>query len=199
MSTTCAVCRRAIPDESLADPQVVREHHLRPEERARSPTVMVCRPCHDRIHAVFTDEEHREAYDTADALRGADRVEDYLGWIRGTDKLPRVDPRHRQTRQSGRDQHTQTRTARMTSPRGRVTRRSFPARRSPVSSPRGRCDPGRPRAPTSVASRCAGRYPIGSSAAGTPYSSGAPTGKSLPSTYSRAASNASAAVPNVPL
>ena len=87
MPTTCALCRRAVPDERHPDPQVVQEHHLRPEERATSPTVLLCRPCHDQIHAVFTNDELRAEYDTIEALRSADRLADYIEWIRGTDKL----------------------------------------------------------------------------------------------------------------
>ena len=87
MPTTCSLCRRVIPDEQIADPQVVQEHHLRPEERATSPTVLLCRPCHEQIHAVFTNSELREDYDTIEALRDADRLGGYLEWIRGTDKL----------------------------------------------------------------------------------------------------------------
>lgn len=87
MPTTCALCRRVIPDEVIDDPQVVQEHHLRPEERATSPTVLLCRPCHEQLHAVFTNTELRENYDTIEALREADRLQAYLDWIRGTDKL----------------------------------------------------------------------------------------------------------------
>ncbi|MES3161720.1 MAG: hypothetical protein PPP55_09155 [Halorubrum sp.] len=87
MTTTCALCRRVVPDERIDDPQVVQEHHLRPEERATSPTVTLCRPCHDQIHALFTNAELREEYDTIVALRSADRLQSYLDWIRGTDKL----------------------------------------------------------------------------------------------------------------
>lgn len=87
MPTTCALCRRVIPDERIADPQVVQEHHLRPEERADSPTVMLCRPCHKQVHALFTNEELRADYTTADSLRSADRLQEYLKWIRGTAKL----------------------------------------------------------------------------------------------------------------
>jgi hypothetical protein len=76
-----------IPDERIADPQVVQEHHLRPEERATSPTVMLCRPCHKQIHAVFTNEELRADYDTIESLRRAAQLEEYLSWIRGTEKL----------------------------------------------------------------------------------------------------------------
>lgn len=87
MPTTCSLCRRVIPDEKIADPQVVQEHHLRPEERATSPTVLLCRLCHEQLHAVFTNAELRADYDTIGALRAADRLEAYLEWIRGTDKL----------------------------------------------------------------------------------------------------------------
>jgi 5-methylcytosine-specific restriction protein A len=87
MPTTCALCRRAIETERLSDPQAVQEHHLQPERRAESPTVTLCRPCHDQVHAVFTNEELRAEYDTVEALRAADRLDAYLEWIRGTDKL----------------------------------------------------------------------------------------------------------------
>jgi hypothetical protein len=87
MPTTCALCRRVIPDEEIDDPQAVQQHHLRPEERATSPAVTVCRPCHDQIHAVFTNAELRADYDTIETLRDADRLQAYLEWIRGTDKL----------------------------------------------------------------------------------------------------------------
>jgi hypothetical protein len=87
MSTTCALCRREIYEERISDSGAVQEHHLIPENRAESPTVDLCRPCHKQIHAVFTNEEIRESYDTVDALRDADRLQEYLEWIRGTDKL----------------------------------------------------------------------------------------------------------------
>lgn len=87
MPTTCALCRRVIPGERITDPQAIQEHHLRPEERATSPTVTLCRPCHEQIHAVFTNEELREAYDGIEALRSADRLQGYIEWIRGTETL----------------------------------------------------------------------------------------------------------------
>lgn len=87
MTTTCALCLRVVPDERIDDPQVVQEHHLRPENRRESPTVMLCRPCHKQIHALFTNEELREEYDTIEALRDASRLADYIDWIRTTSKL----------------------------------------------------------------------------------------------------------------
>ena len=83
----CALCRRRVPEERLGDSQAVQEHHLRPERRAESPTVTLCRPCHEQVHALFTNGELREDYDTVEALRGADRLQGYLSWIRGTDTL----------------------------------------------------------------------------------------------------------------
>jgi 5-methylcytosine-specific restriction protein A len=87
MPTMCALCRRVISDNQISDPQVMQEHHLQPEHRAESPTVMLCRPCHKQIHAVYTNEELRADYDTIDALRDADRLQGYIEWIRGTEKL----------------------------------------------------------------------------------------------------------------
>ncbi|MFB6300016.1 MAG: hypothetical protein ABEH65_07115 [Halobacteriales archaeon] len=87
MATTCALCRRQFPTERIDDPQLIQEHHLVPERRAESPTVLLCRPCHKQIHALFTNDELRSDYDTIEALRDADRLAEYLAWIRGTDKL----------------------------------------------------------------------------------------------------------------
>ena len=87
MPTTCELCLRVVPDERIDDPEVVQEHHLIPENRGESPTVTLCRPCHDQIHAVFTNDELAAEYDTIEALREADRLAGYIEWIRGTDKL----------------------------------------------------------------------------------------------------------------
>nr|WP_233357425.1 hypothetical protein [Halococcoides cellulosivorans] len=76
-----------VPDDRIDDPRVIQEHHLRPEERAESPTVELCRPCHDQIHTVFSNDELRASYDTIDALQSADRLAEYLDWIRNSDLL----------------------------------------------------------------------------------------------------------------
>ncbi|MFQ3319546.1 MAG: 5-methylcytosine-specific restriction protein A [Natronomonas sp.] len=76
----CAICRRhgpALPTE---------RHHLVPENRKQSPVIEVCTPCHKQLHALFTNEELREAFDTAEALRDADRMASYLSWIQTTKK-----------------------------------------------------------------------------------------------------------------
>lgn len=87
MPTTCELCARVVPDERIDDPQVIQDHHLRPERRADSPTVTLCRPCHEQLHASFTNEQLREEFDTIEALREADPLAAYLSWIRTTEKL----------------------------------------------------------------------------------------------------------------
>lgn len=82
---TCALCRRSFPP--VEDPQAFQQHHLRPEEREESPVVTLCRPCHDQVHALFTNAELRAEYDTIAALQDADRIAGYLQWIRGTAHL----------------------------------------------------------------------------------------------------------------
>ncbi|MFC5970569.1 HNH endonuclease [Halomarina salina] len=87
MPTTCELCRRRFPDELLSDPQVIQRHHLVPEHRKESPTVTLCRPCHEQVHATFTNEELQAEYDTLAALQNADALQGYLSWIRKTAKL----------------------------------------------------------------------------------------------------------------
>jgi hypothetical protein len=80
----CVLCRRYGPELPT------QRHHLVPEHREESPVVDLCPPCHDTVHATFTNEELIESYHTVASLRGADRLRDYLAWIRGTSKV-RID------------------------------------------------------------------------------------------------------------
>jgi ribosome-binding protein aMBF1 (putative translation factor) len=73
----CEVCGREVPTET---------HHLHPQNRKESPTADVCTPCHKQLHAVFTNHELRQEYDTPDAIREADRMADFVAWIRKTNK-----------------------------------------------------------------------------------------------------------------
>jgi hypothetical protein len=42
--------------------------------------VDLCPPCHDTVHALFTNDELIERYHTVEDLQSADRLEDYLDW-----------------------------------------------------------------------------------------------------------------------
>jgi hypothetical protein len=87
MPTTCALCRRRVPVECLDDTEAVQQHHLAPVNRAESPTVDRCRPCHDQVHGLFTEAELRESFDDVASLGEADRLAKSLDWIRPTDTL----------------------------------------------------------------------------------------------------------------
>ena len=65
----------------------LERHHLVPENRARSPVAPVCPPCHDQLHATFTDEELRESYDSVEALRESDRMAAFVSFVSGTDTV----------------------------------------------------------------------------------------------------------------
>lgn len=75
----CALCGRYGDALPMGD-QPIAEH------RAESPVVRVCSPCHDQLHALFTSGELIGEHHTVERLRGADRMADYLAWIRGTDE-----------------------------------------------------------------------------------------------------------------
>jgi hypothetical protein len=70
----------------------LERHHLVPENRARSPVAPVCPPCHDQLHATFTDEELRESYDTVEALRESDRMAGSSRSSRGRTRWPWPSP-----------------------------------------------------------------------------------------------------------
>lgn len=73
----CEICGREIRTET---------HHLHPQNRKESPTADACQPCHRQLHAVFTNHELRQEYDTPEAIREADRMRDFVTWIRKTNK-----------------------------------------------------------------------------------------------------------------
>ena len=82
----CALCGR------YGDRLPMERHHLVPEHRDESPVAVVCSPCHDQLHALFTNDELIETYHTVETLRAADRMQSYLDWIRTTNKT-RIDVR----------------------------------------------------------------------------------------------------------
>jgi 5-methylcytosine-specific restriction enzyme A len=73
----CELCGRAVETTT---------HHLVPKNRKESPTAQLCEPCHKQVHASFTHAELKAEYDTVEALRSADRLQSFIGWIRTTNK-----------------------------------------------------------------------------------------------------------------
>lgn len=73
----CKLCQR--------DVDKLTEHHLRPRSRLkkgeRSPTIWICSACHRQVHALFSNQELADTYNTADQLRAEPRMAKFLDWI----------------------------------------------------------------------------------------------------------------------
>ncbi len=70
-------------------------HHLTPLTRhsnkrvkrdtstaERSTTVPLCRPCHNQIHALFTEKELEREFNTLEKLREHPEVKKWIAWVR---------------------------------------------------------------------------------------------------------------------
>lgn len=77
----CKLCMRKLPEKYIT------RHHLTPENRKESEVIKLCQPCHDQVHAVFTNHELRESYNSAEDLRRAERIKDFINWISDTKKV----------------------------------------------------------------------------------------------------------------
>lgn len=75
----CALCDRAIP------PALESRHHLIPKLKGGKMTadniVILHRPCHDKVHAVFTEAELARGYATISALRSHPDLAKFIRWI----------------------------------------------------------------------------------------------------------------------
>lgn len=74
---------------------VLTRHHLIPKMRHRNRRtrrdfshndrvariLMVCRPCHNHIHDVFTEKELAHHYNTREALLADERIDRFVRWI----------------------------------------------------------------------------------------------------------------------
>jgi 5-methylcytosine-specific restriction protein A len=74
--TRCGLCERAVQHTS--------RHHLVPREEGGryGETVDLCQPCHSSVHRFLTNRALARQYHTVEALRAADELQGYLGWIR---------------------------------------------------------------------------------------------------------------------
>jgi hypothetical protein len=82
----CALCGRAAPG--------LTRHHLVPRtlhKRARTrrkfsrterhTVILLCRPCHKQIHAVFTESELASEYASVEALAAHPKIAGFVEWI----------------------------------------------------------------------------------------------------------------------
>lgn len=85
----CELCEREV--------EVTTLHHLRPKSRrnkyekvAELPTARLCWPCHRQIHALFSNHQLAEQFNSLEALRDEERLKRFIAWIRRQDPNKKV-------------------------------------------------------------------------------------------------------------
>jgi 5-methylcytosine-specific restriction enzyme A len=80
----CELCGRAtVP---------LTKHHLVPKARHnrkvrrdlgadRNKVAMICRPCQDQIHDLFTEKQLEREYNTIELLRANEDVKEWITWV----------------------------------------------------------------------------------------------------------------------
>lgn len=76
-SAVCPVCEHEYPRRRLT------RHHLVPKSRRGRVTVLLCRPCHQQVHAVLSEKSLEREYGTLEQLLDAPELQSWIGWIRG--------------------------------------------------------------------------------------------------------------------
>lgn len=72
----CPLCERPIP------PEQSDEHHLVPKLKGGKETEALHRICHRQVHALFTETELAERYNTAEALLEHPEMRKFVAWVR---------------------------------------------------------------------------------------------------------------------
>jgi hypothetical protein len=73
----CALCGR-----ELAEPY--NRHHLVPLSKGgrNSPTILLHKICHDKIHAVLTEMELKRYYHSIERLQQHEAIAKFIKWVR---------------------------------------------------------------------------------------------------------------------
>lgn len=76
----CPLCGRP-----LAEP--MNRHHLLPLSQGGkgTPTVMLHRICHSKIHSVLSEKELRDYYHNMERLKNQEEIARFIKWIRKKD------------------------------------------------------------------------------------------------------------------
>ena len=73
----CPLCGR-----DLAQPS--NRHHLLPKSKGgkNTPTILLHKICHDKIHAVFTEMELKKHYNIIEKLQQHEEMAKFIKWVR---------------------------------------------------------------------------------------------------------------------
>jgi len=74
---SCPLC-----DRPLVPGPSIDEHHLIPRTYKGEATVTLHRVCHGKIHAVLSEKELRDHYNTVAALRAHPDIAKFITWVR---------------------------------------------------------------------------------------------------------------------
>lgn len=72
----CPLCKR-----EMAVP--CNLHHLIPKSKGgkNTPTILLHKICHDKIHAVFTETELKRNYNTIEKLQDNEEMQKFIQWL----------------------------------------------------------------------------------------------------------------------
>jgi hypothetical protein len=76
LENTCPLCCR-----ELAPPY--NKHHLMPLSKGGrgTPTILLHKICHDKIHAVFTEMELKRFYHTIERIQQHESISNFIKWV----------------------------------------------------------------------------------------------------------------------
>lgn len=72
----CPLCEREIP-ASQSD-----EHHLVPKVKGGKETKALHRICHRQIHALFSESELAQKFNTVEALLAIPEIQKFVSWVK---------------------------------------------------------------------------------------------------------------------
>ncbi|HEX8551018.1 MAG TPA: HNH endonuclease [Abditibacteriaceae bacterium] len=88
-SMICELCGREVGALTL--------HHLKPKSRRGKyekvielPTAQICSACHRQIHALFSNRELADEWNSLEKLRSEERMKKFIAWISKQDPNKRV-------------------------------------------------------------------------------------------------------------
>jgi hypothetical protein len=87
----CPLCNRLIPSGQRD------AHHLVPKMKGGKATVAMHRICHRQVHALFSETELAQQFNTADALLSNPEIQKFVSWVK-----TKPDNFFERTRRSGR-------------------------------------------------------------------------------------------------
>lgn len=92
MPENCALCLHEYERDELT------KHHTVPKSRGGTETVLLCRPCHRQVHAVFSEKQLERQYGSIELLCAAEEMQPWLKFIRKRKPTKRIAVKPRKNR-----------------------------------------------------------------------------------------------------